>query len=296
MLKQIFVVFTLLILYFNITAQTEKNSAAVKWETYKVSEQKVSVLLPKMPILIESSDLCNDLIVDTYAVYGEEVVYQLKIASKNKREIPDDCQIKNKFSQDTFKNRVAELKIELGNFEETRLNLNGRETTKISGKFTTYWLIDDVKNNRWFELIATARNNQNPSIAGFIKSIKFNKNVDGIEIKNGAARTLGDEEAKIQNPIVEKPEQNTEPMIIVAKPRANYTDMARQKQTQGNVMLKVTFLATGGIGSIFTVTELPYGLTEQAIIAASKIVFLPQKVKGKNVNVTKQVQYSFTIY
>jgi TonB family protein len=85
-------------------------------------------------------------------------------------------------------------------------------------------------------------------------------------------------------------------MKIVSKPRANYTDTARQNQVQGTVTLRVTFLANGQIGSISPVSGLPYGLTEQAIAAARSIRFEPQMVNGNPVAVTKQVQYSFTIY
>lgn len=85
-------------------------------------------------------------------------------------------------------------------------------------------------------------------------------------------------------------------MKIVSKPRANYTDAARQNQVQGTVTLRVTFLPSGQIGSISPVNGLPYGLTEQAIAAARSIKFEPQMVNGSPVTVTKQVQYSFTIY
>ncbi|MBA2737512.1 MAG: energy transducer TonB [Pyrinomonadaceae bacterium] len=88
----------------------------------------------------------------------------------------------------------------------------------------------------------------------------------------------------------------TQAMRIVSKPRANYTDAARQNQVQGTVTLRVTFLPSGQIGSISPVSGLPYGLTEQAIAAARSIKFEPQMVNGSPVGVTKQVQYSFTIY
>jgi TonB family protein len=93
-----------------------------------------------------------------------------------------------------------------------------------------------------------------------------------------------------------KPPAVTTAMKIVSKPRANYTDTARQNQVQGTVTLRVTFLASGQIGSISPVSGLPYGLTEQAIAAARSIRFEPQMVNGAPVSVTKQVQYSFTIY
>jgi TonB family protein len=88
----------------------------------------------------------------------------------------------------------------------------------------------------------------------------------------------------------------TEGIKILSKPRANYTDAARQNQVQGTVTLRVTFMANGSIGSISPVSGLPNGLTEQAIAAARGIRFEPAKVNGVAQTVTKQVQYSFTLY
>lgn len=93
-----------------------------------------------------------------------------------------------------------------------------------------------------------------------------------------------------------KPPAVTTALRITSKPRANYTDAARQNQVQGTVTLRVTFLASGQIGSISPVNGLPYGLTEQAIAAARSMRFEPQMVNGQPATVTKQVQYSFTIY
>lgn len=83
---------------------------------------------------------------------------------------------------------------------------------------------------------------------------------------------------------------------IISKPRPGYTDAARQNNIQGTVVLRVTFLASGQIGSVSVVKGLPNGLSEQAIAAAKRIAFEPAKVNGAAVPVTKQIEYSFSIY
>lgn len=88
----------------------------------------------------------------------------------------------------------------------------------------------------------------------------------------------------------------TEPIQILSKPRATYTEQARINVVQGKVILKVTFLASGGIGNIVAVTTLGSGLTEQAIAAARQIKFIPAKVNGKAVSTTKTIEYSFAIF
>ncbi|MDQ3131512.1 MAG: energy transducer TonB [Acidobacteriota bacterium] len=301
MLKQISILFILILFAVSTFAQTEKSTAHVKWERYKVSEKDVSILLPKLPVVIKSFDRCNELETANYAVYAEEAVYQFSITSKSNEKIPSFCTEKNHFSQKNYEDRLAELKISLADTEEIKLTINEKQVAKISGKSVTYWIFNDMKNNKWVELSTTQREGVTSHEEKFINSVNFGKSQNGIEIGNGALKTLGDEIKTDENKVEETSKQNfstdkTEPMVIAFKPRANYTDMARQSQTQGSVMLRVTFLASGGIGSVSVVKGLPYGLIEQAIAAANKIVFIPQKVKGINITVTKQVQYNFTIY
>lgn len=83
---------------------------------------------------------------------------------------------------------------------------------------------------------------------------------------------------------------------IIAKPRAEYTDAARQNNVTGTVIVKVTFLANGQIGSVVPVNSLPYGLTEKAIAAAKAIKFEPAKKDGVPYTTIAPVQYNFNIY
>lgn len=83
---------------------------------------------------------------------------------------------------------------------------------------------------------------------------------------------------------------------ITYKPKPKYTDEARQKNITGNVRVRVTFLPSGQIGSVTPVSNLGYGLTEQAIAAARQMRFEPQLQNGRPVAVTKVVVFNFTIY
>lgn len=88
----------------------------------------------------------------------------------------------------------------------------------------------------------------------------------------------------------------TQKYKILAKPRADYTDLARQNNVSGTVMVKVTFLSSGQIGTVTPVSSLPYGLTEKAIAAARAIKFEPAKRDGVPYTVVATVQYNFNIY
>jgi TonB family protein len=88
----------------------------------------------------------------------------------------------------------------------------------------------------------------------------------------------------------------SKPLNILFKPRPRYTEAARQNEIEGDITLRITFLDSGQIGSITPVSELPFGLTEQAIAAAKQMRFEPQIKNGRAVTVIKPVQFSFTIY
>lgn len=88
----------------------------------------------------------------------------------------------------------------------------------------------------------------------------------------------------------------TQPLRITYKQKAQYTDAARTNGVQGTVTLRVTFLASGGIGSITTVKGLPHGLTEQAIAAARNMRFDPEMVGGVARTTTRPVSFTFNIY
>jgi len=88
----------------------------------------------------------------------------------------------------------------------------------------------------------------------------------------------------------------TIPLKVLSKKKANYTDLARANGIEGSVTLRVTFLASGGIGSITTLKGLPFGLTEQAGEAARGIEFEPEKVNGVPRTTSRPVSYTFSLY
>ncbi|NOT48092.1 MAG: energy transducer TonB [Acidobacteria bacterium] len=88
----------------------------------------------------------------------------------------------------------------------------------------------------------------------------------------------------------------TSPLRIISNPRATYTEAARTNNVQGSVLVKVTLLASGQVGSVTVVRGLPHGLSEKAIAAAKLIRFEPKKVNGVPVSSTKTMEYTFSIY
>lgn len=90
--------------------------------------------------------------------------------------------------------------------------------------------------------------------------------------------------------------QESRPLRILSKPKPAYTDFAMFYYIEGTVRLRVTFMANGSIGSISPASRLPFGLSDQAILAAKGLRFEPAIQNGTAVTVTKTVEYTFSFY
>ena len=87
------------------------------------------------------------------------------------------------------------------------------------------------------------------------------------------------------------------PLELTSKPRAVYTDVARQNGVSGTILLLITFQADGTIGAIMPIRRLGFGLDERAVNAARQIKFKPAiDENGVPVTLVKAVEYSFAIY
>ena len=92
-------------------------------------------------------------------------------------------------------------------------------------------------------------------------------------------------------PVVAKPAPQAPPppradrqVEILGKPAPAYTDEARAKGVEGDVVLEVEFTADGQVRVLRVVRGLGYGLDEMAQRAAEKIRFKPATSKGSPVD------------
>jgi TonB family protein len=85
------------------------------------------------------------------------------------------------------------------------------------------------------------------------------------------------------------------PMILYRE-KAQYTQEAKDNKVEGLVVLSVVFGADGRINNITVVRGLPYGLTEKAIEALSKIRFEPAVKDGQPVSVRGNIEFNFQLY
>ena len=98
---------------------------------------------------------------------------------------------------------------------------------------------------------------------------------------------------------VAMPKMKAEPAAttveVLSKPPVQYTSAARQMHVQGDVVLRVTFLATGQVVVQGVLHGLGYGLDEEARRVASQIRFRPATRAGRPVDLTTNIVITFQL-
>lgn len=82
---------------------------------------------------------------------------------------------------------------------------------------------------------------------------------------------------------------------VLSKPPVQYTAEARQLRVQGDVVLRVTFTATGQVLVQSIVHSLGHGLDEEARRVAQEIRFRPATRNGQAVDLTTNITITFQL-
>jgi TonB family protein len=82
---------------------------------------------------------------------------------------------------------------------------------------------------------------------------------------------------------------------VLSKPPVRYTSEARQLKVQGNVVLRVTFMASGQVVVQGIVHGLGHGLDEEARRVAQQIHFRPATRNGQAVDTTTNITITFQL-
>lgn len=288
-----------------LAAQGTGSVAPIKWQRYVTSEKDVSINFPKVPLRIENENSCFERATTNYYGYAGGMVYELTVVKK-KTGMTRHCYEKRSFGRAAFNERKKELLAGGQEDGANKVEIGGKPALWLATSSRGTWLIDDLSNDRWFEVGIFSRSDVDLRDDRYFKSFEIDSKEGGSRIGKGSETMVGDEgivssagsSASDKTLSVAKTDgpATAAPLRIIAKPKARYTDSARQNQEQGSVTLRVAFMASGNVGAITVVSGLEYGLTEQAVKAAGKLVFLPALANGRPQTVTKTVQYSFTIY
>jgi TonB family protein len=84
-------------------------------------------------------------------------------------------------------------------------------------------------------------------------------------------------------------------LMILSKPPAQYTSEARQLKIQGDVILRVTFTASGQVQVHGIVQGLGHGLDEEARRVAQQIQFRPATRDGQAMDLTTNITITFQL-
>jgi TonB family protein len=87
----------------------------------------------------------------------------------------------------------------------------------------------------------------------------------------------------------------TQPVVLLYKPKPAYTQEARQKRIEGEVLLQVAFSASGQVQVLRVMQGLGYGLDEAAVAAAQQIRFRAAIEDGQPVDSTAVVHILFEL-
>jgi TonB family protein len=82
---------------------------------------------------------------------------------------------------------------------------------------------------------------------------------------------------------------------VLSKPPVQYTSEAKQFKVQGDVILRVTFTATGQVVVQNLVHGLGHGLDEEARRVAQQIRFRPATRNGQAVDMTTNITITFQL-
>jgi TonB family protein len=87
----------------------------------------------------------------------------------------------------------------------------------------------------------------------------------------------------------------TTPVSILSKPKPQYTDEARRKKIEGEVLLQVLFAANGQLQVKSILKGLGHGLDEAAVRAAQQIRYTPAKRDGQAVDSEARLHIVFQL-
>lgn len=344
-------VFCLLFTFSVVVPATTQSK--IKWERFAFQDPDFSVLLPKLPIVIDETNYDYSEETKKFGAYSNGVAYVVSISREAKINPFKEFRKVEPFTAQNFQTRYQKIRAEFETrkeeINETKISHNGWEVIQLKSVETIYKLYFNLVNNSWIELWAINPDDSKTAAAKFLDSLKIEKNPQGRKVNEGAigvakvsylpkaqntnsstdlplkANTItnpekslgissgigngtgigskqnisGDNNNKASNKLKaakKKEAVNIEKMRLVLKPKANYTEEARRNLVSGTVRVRVTFAATGSVTAISVAESLSHGLTEQAIVAASKMLFVPEKHNGIPVSLIRTVEYNFNLY
>jgi len=171
------------------------------------------------------------------------------------------------------------------------LSPDGKTLAKAGGYFSSgkpsLLLFDYNKANNFIELVVEKDVEQSTEKIGIGDGIGPGKTGGG-----GPATTKSETDYSR----VFRQSETSQRARITSNPQPHYTEKARMYMIEGVVRIVAVLKADGQITNIRAVSELPFGLTDTAIRAASGIKFEPAIKDDRKVSQYVTLEYNFRIF
>jgi TonB family protein len=282
------------------------------WETYTFNGEEFSVALPEMPAFDHSSRTVRGSrtkyeAVRVYAAYGNGIVYSIR-AYDNPRSNEDlDHFAKSHMESVAYTNTPFELgagqELRLGGFPGRRYVLK-RDITPAGIPASSLYVY--LTRKHAYALRVVGAGDDHPEAQRFLASFNLTQHPAGRQVVDEwqLPRPSVVLDYAAPNPAVDnnagqpvyKISETTRKADIVSRPAPPYTEEARRNQTTGTVRLRFVATADGKIKNIVVHRFLPDGLTENAILAAAHLKFIPAVKDGRPVSQYVTIEYNFNIY
>lgn len=293
-MKHISSLLCLLLLLASAVAAQENGSVqnASSWQRYTIKGEDFSIKLPLQPAMATIDDVSSDELLISrerqIGAYADGVVYTISILEDGK---PKQT-LKNflKAISSARWDRTTEKEVTVNGFVGKQYST----VHPLGGALQVF-----ATNNRFYQVQAFGAPADDPRVKPFFASLLFSEKTEAIEVSDGYAVSYEPGPQSTTQIFTEKIYVGREvdrKAILAMKPEPMYTRQAKRREIVGTVVLKAVFAANGTVTNIRTVSDLPAGLTENAIDAARKIKFIPAMKDGKYVSMWYQLEYNFNLY
>jgi TonB family protein len=270
----------------------------LKWDMYVPRGEEFSVLLPETPSLAfkwrfdkKTDDRYKERV---YGAYSDGIAYVIISENKPRRAKKLDTFI-SEFRENLPDHKSLGPSILTFDHEITLNNFSGKRY-RITFYNGVEGIVDFYLTSKHVYIVELVGGNEsNPSIQRFLKSFSLEENVLGKHEKHLPPALAAPNQGEPASPIFSSKEV-TRPALVISRPEPFYTEEARQNQVMGTVVMRVVLTSSGKISNIQVIQGLKNGLTEKAVEAASKVMFIPAMKDGRFVSQYIQIEYNFNLY
>jgi TonB family protein len=187
---------------------------------------------------------------------------------------------------------ITRLKLEI--LHPILLGINGISLRRIWGKVSDGLRTNEVYTFSGIRSVGDRSDdsevmNNLPYFRLRVADLSYDEDLDDPQtaLVNDGLRSLPEFESEEMSPSL-KP-------TILRKEKAAYTPEARAKGVEGTVLLSAVFAADGQLRVLRVIRGLPYGLSNQAVNTAYRMLFHPAMKDGVPVNVRGNIEFDFKL-